>query len=492
MTGRTTPSAFKRLFVGDDAGFAAKVPPEDVVHIAGEFGPILRVRSTDDEDFIALSSRVLLGASVEHDGSLGGGPDADWFSAGTGVAAGLAWVNYAASVALTVPTGKVGFAAASRASDVPVGYGSTQTSIPVVGIAIMDRTGSGPPYWTSYGAYFEARIEAASAAIGTAIGIEIDAVNFGSAAGISTPWRMQTLGGSTALWLASGGDPDNHGRSVAPAQLALGIVDNGETFESGIVFGRNAIEGTDGLSGFGAAINLATRHILGWYGAGGGNGERLNYITSTSTSVGHSIQFQDGATLFVSAGGKIDLAVGNVASSVNGIGLKPAIAGVSPEIETFGDDANVPLKIKPKGGGNVEIYADTLFFYSDAGNQLSYLQNTVVTAANVNGLVFADGGPFLYGMGGIIVGFGQVSNPVANLTFSNAASGNPLKIEAQGSGDVDILIDPAGSNGTLRLAVPTASSATAGGASALPGAPASYLIFKDGAGTSLKIPAWNT
>ena len=440
-----------------------------------------------------LSDRLFLGAATANDGStLGGGSTPDWFSAGSGVSAGLAWVAYLSTVALVSPNGTVGFSAASRASDVPGDLGTHQISIPFVGIGIMDRTGSGPPYWTSYGAYFEGRIEPVSASIGTVIGVEIDAINFGGAVGESTPWRMQTLGGATALWLASGGDPANHGRTIGPAQMALGIVDNGETFESGIVISRTAIEGTDGSLGFGAAINLATRHILGWYAEGGGNGQRVSYITSTNTVPGHSLQFQDGATLFLSAAGKIDLAIGNVANSVNGMGLVPATAGNSPYIETFGDDAAPNLDFKPQGAGNARLFAQNFLFMADDGNQLAYVQAQVSANTYEQGLIFADGGPFFYGRGSTIVGFGMVASAVNRLSLSNSATGNAVSITAQGTdSDIDILLDPAGSAGTLKLAVPTATSANIGGASALPGAPAAYLIVKDGAGTSLAVAAWN-
>lgn len=440
-----------------------------------------------------LTDRLFIGAATANDGStLGGGATPDWFSAGTGVSAGLAWVSFLSTVALVSANGTVGYSAASRASDVPSGLGTHQISIPFVGIAIMDRTGTGPPYWTSYGAYLEGRIESVSSAIGTVIGLEIDAVNFGSAAGESTPWRTQTLGGATALWLASGGDPSSHGRSIAPAQLAIGIVNNGETFESGIVFAANAIEGTDGTTGFGAAINLATRHILGWYGEGSGYGERVNFITSTNTVPGHSLQFQDGGTLFLSAGGKVDFSVLNVASSVNGIGVVPAVAGQHPYIASFGDDSNPHIDLKPKGSGNQRLFANYFVFMADDGNQLSYLQNSVTANAYQNGLIFADTGPFFYGLGNQIAGFAMVANGVNHLVFSNATSGNPASIVGQGADtNFDILIDPAGT-GTLRLAVPTATSASIGSASALPGVPATYLIVKDGAGSSLKIPAWNT
>lgn len=436
-----------------------------------------------------MADRLFLGTAVRNDGSsLGGGGGADWFSAGTGSAAGLSWVHYAASVALTVPSGKVGFAAASRASDVPVGYGSSQTSIPFVGVAIMDRVGTGPPYWTSYAAYLEARIE--NGTIGTVIGLEIDAVNFGGAAGQSTPWRRQTLDGATALWLASGGDPANHGRSVGPAQLAIGVVNNGAKFQSGLVFANDAIDGTDGASGFGDAVLLSTRHILGWWADDGSTGERVNYITSTATAPAHSLQFQDGATLYLSADGEIDFSVANVAGSVNGIGIVPAVTGGTPYINSFGEPDR-DVKIWPGGDGNLALWCEQIIFHNDSGHQMAGVLHSVTDDDNFNTLEFADSGPFFYGMGGVIAAFGMVANPVGSIAFSNAASGNPVSIAAQGAGDIDILLDPGGTNGTLKLAIPSVTSATIGAASALPGVPAGYFKVKDAGGTSRVIPYWN-
>lgn len=440
-----------------------------------------------------LNDRMFIGAVTANDGSsLGGGSSPDWFSAGTGISAGLSWVPYLSTVALVSANGTVGFSAASRASDVPSGLGTSQISIPFVGIAIMDRAGGGPPYWTAYGAYFEARMEPVAATTGTVIGIEIDAINFGSAAGAPTPSRMQTLGGTTALWLASGGDPSNHGRSIAPAQLAIGIVPNDETFEVGIAFHAEAIEGTDGTSGFGPAIRMATRHLIDWWKPGGSPsyGERVSFITSTNTVPGHSLQFQDNATLFVSAGGVIDFALANVASSVNGIGIVPAATGGTPYIESIGE-TNLDLKLWPKGTGNLALWCERVIFYNDSGHQMAGVLHSVTDDDYFNSLEFADGGPFFYGRGAIIAGFGQVANAVSHLSFSNAASGDPLSIVAQGSGDIDILLDPGGSNGTLRLALPNQTTATIGGASALPGVPAGYFKVKDTGGTSRVIPYWN-
>jgi hypothetical protein len=409
-----------------------------------------------------MADRLFLAEATAHDGSsLGGGAGADWFSAGTGVAAGLSWVNFTATVALVTTLGTVGFAAASRASDVPSDLGTSQISIPFVGIAIMDRTGGGPPFWTAYGAYLEGRIEGTSNTTGTVIGLEIDAINFGSAVGPSRPSQLQLLGGATALWLASGGDPGNHGRSIGPAQLAIGIVDNGETFETGIVFAATAIEGTDGTTGFGPAIRMATRQYIDWWapGAGPAYGLQTTFITSTATVAVNSLQFQDNATLLVTPAGQIAFAVGNVAGSVNGIGTTPAATTVAPSLDAFGTDTNVDLALKPKGTGTVHLYTPTLFFYSTGGNQLAYVQTSVTDPAAANGLTFSDNGAFFFGRGATSFSITQQASAVNHLDVRNAVTTAPPGLFASGTDtNIGMVVQPKGT-GAFMLQLPTGSAA---------------------------------
>lgn len=448
------------------------------------------------EDDGAKVNRVAdrLFTNATNDGStFGGGPGADWFSAGTGVSAGVGWVPYL-SANLTVSTnGRVGLSAASRASDADPSINSYQSTIGVIGIAVMDRSSGGPPYWTAYGGYFEARIETVSASTGTAIGIEIDAINFNTtAAGQSTPWQMQTLGGVTALWLASGGDPSSHVRPIGPAQLALGIVNNGETFESGIVFASDAIEGTDGVAGFGDAINFATRHIVGWWADDGGSGERVNYITSTNTVPGHSLQFQDGGTLFVSAAGlTADFEVSNVASSVNGLGVLPAITTAAPSLFANGSDTNIPIALRPKGTGSVDLYADILFFYSDGGSQLAAVVSSV-TAPNFLSLEFSNGGAFFQsGAGDVMFNMTRVASAVNYLDARPAVTGQAPGLYAIGDDtNINLVLQPKGT-GTLAILAPNTTSAVAGGATALPATPQGYITININ-GTDRKIAYYNT
>lgn len=58
MSG-STPSSFKRAFVGDDDGYATQVPADDLLHVAGPYGAIFRVTSTAATDTVTLSATAL-------------------------------------------------------------------------------------------------------------------------------------------------------------------------------------------------------------------------------------------------------------------------------------------------------------------------------------------------------------------------------------------------------------------------------------------------
>lgn len=58
MAMRTTPSAFKRVFIGDDDDYATQVPNEDLLHVAGWHGPIVRVSSEREADTVTIASRL--------------------------------------------------------------------------------------------------------------------------------------------------------------------------------------------------------------------------------------------------------------------------------------------------------------------------------------------------------------------------------------------------------------------------------------------------
>lgn len=56
MTSLVTPTAFKRVFVGDDDSYAGVVPADDLFQVAGPYGPIFRIESTPTADSIYLGA----------------------------------------------------------------------------------------------------------------------------------------------------------------------------------------------------------------------------------------------------------------------------------------------------------------------------------------------------------------------------------------------------------------------------------------------------
>lgn len=70
MSG-ATPSSAKRLFVGADDIYASQVPADDLLHVAGRYAPILRVRSTATADSVIISDAVRI--DVRMFGAVGDG-----------------------------------------------------------------------------------------------------------------------------------------------------------------------------------------------------------------------------------------------------------------------------------------------------------------------------------------------------------------------------------------------------------------------------------
>lgn len=75
MSGRSTPSSFKRVFVGDDDSYATQVPADDLFHVAGPYGPIFRVDSTAAVDTLLFGNGaaqvVITGGATATNGGAG-------------------------------------------------------------------------------------------------------------------------------------------------------------------------------------------------------------------------------------------------------------------------------------------------------------------------------------------------------------------------------------------------------------------------------------
>ena len=438
-------------------------------------------RANSGARIVRLNDRLFLGSATANDGAK---PNVakDWLTQL------INWPVYNATGASLSPNGRIAWTVGSQTLGFdPVEAGTTQTTIGLAAFALANNPGTYPAdYFAAYALYGEGRTYPGT--VSNAFAAELEAINLrGAHDGLPTPYQELTLSATHALRLGSGG---GQGLSPYDAQAAISIVPNGAKFRVGIVFDKAALTGANGVTGFGDAMQLGRGHRIVWFHAGGGTGTEVAAITSTATQPVHSIQFQNGSTLHLSPGGNIDFTVANVAASANGIGVRPSIAGAPVELESFGADAGVDIALRPKGTGNVRLYADVLSFFSDAGNQLGYLQNQVTTPGLENGLVFANGGPFVFGRGAIIWAMEQTASATNYLATVNAGPGTAPGIHARGGDvDVDVLLQPKGA-GTVAVQAPNTTAATAGSASALPGVPGGYITLRIN-GALRKIPYWN-
>jgi hypothetical protein len=197
-----------------------------------------------------LNDRVLIGAAADNDACA---PNVvkDWLEAVVGNTV------LASQAAVLSTIGGIGLVAGSRASDSTWSWTFGSQSF-----AINDDTETPHPAWA---AYAEAR---RSAGAGLVQGMEIDVINQGDAGSIDPYlwWQNVTAIGQ---WLSCGRPDVESG----DATVALGIINNtdgaGGRYVNGIVFGHDAIAGTDGVTGQGCAVALAKGHQVEWYAAGG-------------------------------------------------------------------------------------------------------------------------------------------------------------------------------------------------------------------------------
>lgn len=302
--------------------------------------------SDDGAVVMRVNDRLLVGGAAANDAAKPN-IETDWLTDLVN------WPVFNATAAITSSFGTIALTTGSQTLDLdPVAAGTTQTTIGVAAFAMANNPGTFPAdYFAAYGFYGEARVYPGT--VSDAFAAELEAINLSGLANASpTPYRELVVGSAQALRLGAGG---GQGLSVEPALSALAIVPNGTTFNAGIVFEKGALTGADGDTGFGDAILMAKGHMAAWYAEGDGNGERTFFVTSTISDADFksSIQAQDGAILFIQPNDTVGFAISTVASAANGIGVKPAITGEAPELESFGAVADVDLRLAPKGAGTV-------------------------------------------------------------------------------------------------------------------------------------------
>lgn len=234
---------------------------------------------------------------------------------------------------------------------------STHTAhnvIAVTGMGVNDATTGGANN-QAWAGYFEAFRDTGTAGNGGAYGIEIDTMNYVSAAAVTDPYSQSNDQTVSAQLAAGGGFPG----TMYPTTVGINFQNNNSTFDKGIVFGSNSITGATGTSGTGIAIAFGRGHTIQWYGSAG---VTTSSILSTGTLTAAAIQqlFSDNAVVFRNASSKTILNVQGVSSGVNGIQVLGSSTGNAVAVQAVGDDTNIPLQLSSKGSGTITLNNPTV------------------------------------------------------------------------------------------------------------------------------------
>jgi len=296
----------------------------------------------------ALGDRVFMGGAVGYDGNYPNDDPAhqDWYTTyerlqgrGNGIivssqTAILTNNNNGAAVGLTV---------AARTSNFHPAVGG---AVGLEAHVVNDNTASSHDAWAIYS---EATRD--SDAVGAIITYEADSRNKGAFHAI-TPY-LQSAKQSVVLQVASGGALTGVGCEDVSA--GINFRHNPTKFGAGIVFGNSSIRGTDGNGvGIGNAILFARGHQMAWCNAAGDQTSFIYGAGATGTSK-MSISFLD---LGMTIGGPSDTSVAifrPVGAAVNYLDFSGAIINEQPVIAVNGFNANIDLKLTPKGGGTLAI-----------------------------------------------------------------------------------------------------------------------------------------
>lgn len=294
-----------------------------------------------------INDRLLVGAAVVNDAAKPA-ISIDWLTTL------INWPVFNATAAITSAFGTIALTVGSQTVDLdPVVAGTTETTIGVAAFAIANNPGTFPDdYFAAYGYYAEARVYPGT--VSNAFGAELEAINLsGTANGSPTPYRELFTGSAQALRLGSGG---GQGLSPDPAISALAIIDNGSTFNAGIVFAKGSLTGADGTTGFGTAVAMATGHMLSWYCDDGVDGARTMFVTSLITDEDYkvSIQAQDGGLLFLQPNDEVGFSVSTQPDVANSITVIPGASATAASVEAAGAGSNPNLALRARAGGRFE------------------------------------------------------------------------------------------------------------------------------------------
>jgi len=365
----------------------------------------------------------------------------------------LTWIERGSHILGITDAGSGGYmmSLASRTSDsglIPSNPGSGALgSIAMSAIAYSDdtvRTEFSGQKLKSYAYYGEA-MRAAGA--GVTQFMEGDVCNF-DPADTST---MGPYGGtghpSLGIWLASGGGKTG----VYDATLGYALVNNGAKFKKGFVFRSNSLT-TDG-SGYMSAIDLPSKAMVQWHHDA--TEANYDYITSVNTSANKTaIEFNNSVANFFVNDAQI--------AAISGVGSPPwnyyTMSGhpTWAQLQATGAGSNIPAHIGAKGTSPVYLFSNGgLCFAADAvSTPVNYIKARGMATTTLQAQLSTEGTDANIDLRILPKGTGGV---VAN---NHVKAGAATAIAAGGSAGIGLLVSSTANFGVFfGSGAPTISAA---------------------------------
>jgi hypothetical protein len=319
-----------------------------------------------------INDRLLIGAATAQDGNAGPGGVRSWL----GQAAGGVdqYFDTTSQLEVAQTTGNVAGAFGARSSTIT---GASKGAFGITTFGLNDITTADGQAWGIY----SSAVRASAHGVYTA-GIESDVTTLQPYVRVSA-YNTVPAGVTTAYTAAAGGETAlreagaDSGLVVNPTSAAMLIFTAGGTgvneanpiagtgaiFGKGIVFQNNAIIGTDGSSGsWGTAIEMVKGQAIVWANDGAAATSIGGMIRSDNVSGQSAGQARVvfGPTGLLVKGVEADLIHENTSLSVQSVPLSvnfpviaPSITGGQAIYGAGGTDANIDVRLLPKGSGLV-------------------------------------------------------------------------------------------------------------------------------------------
>jgi hypothetical protein len=249
---------------------------------------------------------------------------------------GANWAPRDSSLFVAQDNGLMAVTGFASNTNIDVSVGQPTETIGVSGFVIGNKANR-----SVWALYSDVQYEVGDSAWGLEIAVKNKSVNDFTA----TPYYF--VSGACGIWLPAGGDDVYGGSPTYPNNFAIGIGTNSSTWNKGIVFFKNGLTGSDGTTGTATAIEMAKGHSIVWRNFGG----VAMTIRSDSTSGASPISLLSTNNTFTVAGLNDSPISDFVHSSnaVNYLRFQNATSGNLATIRTQGSDANVAMQIRTKG-----------------------------------------------------------------------------------------------------------------------------------------------